>query len=159
MFTLKVSEHTVLIRKYGCKSDDLRNLHSEDIYLTTHSLIPWSTVLLEKLTGFQQVKKFPAFYGTRKFITVFTSARHLSLSKVSVQVRGLMYEWFVTRYVFTARSYHQAQPPSWRTTPCRMSATAYSIYSQLPSILEAVPPWERAMPWWQGGGTYPLFVY
>jgi hypothetical protein len=26
------------------------------------------------------IKKFPAFYGTRKFITVLTSARHLSLS-------------------------------------------------------------------------------
>jgi hypothetical protein len=41
---------------------------------------PCSTVLLEKLTGFQIVKKFPAFYGTRRFITAFTSARHLSLS-------------------------------------------------------------------------------
>ena len=44
-------------------------------------------------------------------------------------------------------------PPSWRTTPCRLSATAYSIYSQPPSISEAVPPsatWGRAMPWWQG---------
>jgi hypothetical protein len=30
-----------------------------------------------------------------------------------------------------------AQPPSWMTTPCRLSATAYSIYSQLPN-LEAV---------------------
>ena len=40
---------------------------------------PWSRILLEKLTGSQLVKKFPAFYGTRKFITVFTSARHLSL--------------------------------------------------------------------------------
>jgi hypothetical protein len=39
----------------------------------------WSRVLLEKLTGSQLVKKFPAFYGTRKFITAFTSARHLSL--------------------------------------------------------------------------------
>jgi hypothetical protein len=29
---------------------------------------------------------------------------------------------------------------SWKTTPCRPSATSYSIYSQLPSILEAVPP-------------------
>jgi hypothetical protein len=27
-----------------------------------------------------------------------------------------------------------AQAPSWRTTHCRLSATAYSIYSQLPSI-------------------------
>ena len=46
-----------------------------------------------------------------------------------------------------------AQPPSWRTTPCRLSATAHSIYLQLPSISEAVPPSAtggRAMPWWQG---------
>jgi len=35
-------------------------------------------VLLEKLTGLQLVKKFPAFYGTRRFITAFTSARHPS---------------------------------------------------------------------------------
>ena len=42
-------------------------------------LTPWRRVLLEKLTGFV-IKKFPAFYGTRKFITVLKSARHLSLS-------------------------------------------------------------------------------
>jgi hypothetical protein len=47
------------------------------ITLLTYLLTPWSRVLLEKLTGFQLVKKFPAFYGTRRFIT---SARHLSLS-------------------------------------------------------------------------------
>ena len=46
----------------------------------TYFLTPWSRVLLEKLTGFQLVKKFPAFYGTRRFITAFTSVRHLSLS-------------------------------------------------------------------------------
>jgi hypothetical protein len=45
-----------------------------------HLLTPWSRVLLEKLTGLQLVNKFPAFYGTRRFITTFTSARHLSLS-------------------------------------------------------------------------------
>jgi hypothetical protein len=44
-------------------------------YLLTHSLTPWSRVLLEKLTGLQPVKKFPAFYGTRRFITAYTSAR------------------------------------------------------------------------------------
>jgi len=43
----------------------------------------WSTVLLEKLTGLQLVKEFPAFYGTRRFITAFTGARHLSLSWAS----------------------------------------------------------------------------
>ena len=39
-----------------------------------------NTVLLEKLTGLQLVKKFPAFQGTRRFITALTSVRHLSLS-------------------------------------------------------------------------------
>jgi hypothetical protein len=48
--------------------------------LLTYLLTPCSTVLLEKLTASQSVKKFPTFYGTRRFITAFTSARHLSLS-------------------------------------------------------------------------------
>jgi len=46
----------------------------------TNSLTPRSRDLLEKLTGSQLVKKFPAFYGTRRFFTAFTSARHLCLS-------------------------------------------------------------------------------
>ena len=51
--------------------------------ILTYLLTSWSRVLLEKLTGFQLVKKFAAFYGTRKFITAFASARHLSLSWAS----------------------------------------------------------------------------
>jgi hypothetical protein len=43
-------------------------------------LSPWSRFLIEKLTDFQLVKKFRPFYGTRRSITAFTSARHLSLS-------------------------------------------------------------------------------
>jgi len=42
--------------------------------LLTYLLTPWSRVLLEKLTGFQLVKKFSAFYGTRRIITAFTHA-------------------------------------------------------------------------------------
>ena len=41
---------------------------------------PRSRVLLEKLPDPQLVKKFPALYGTRRLITEFTSARHLSPS-------------------------------------------------------------------------------
>ena len=52
-------------------------------YLLTYLLTPWCRVLLEKLTGLQLVKKFPAFYGTRKFINALTSVRHLSLSWAS----------------------------------------------------------------------------
>ena len=43
-------------------------------------LTPWCRVLLEKLTGLHLVKKFPAFHGTRSFITALTSVCHLSLS-------------------------------------------------------------------------------
>ena len=46
-------------------------------------LTPWCRVLLEKLTGLQLVKKFPAFHRTRRFITALTSIHHLSLSWAS----------------------------------------------------------------------------
>jgi hypothetical protein len=46
----------------------------------TEELSPWSIVLLEKLIVTYLVKKFHAFYGLRKFIAVFTTARNWSLS-------------------------------------------------------------------------------
>ena len=49
-------------------------------YILTYLLTLCSGVLLENLTLFQLVKKFPAFYGTRRLITAFTSTRRLSLS-------------------------------------------------------------------------------
>ena len=49
----------------------------------TYLLTPWCRVLLEKLTVLQLVRKFPAFHGTRRFITALTSVRHLSLSWAS----------------------------------------------------------------------------
>ena len=52
-------------------------------YLLTYLLTPWSKVLPEKLKGSQLVKKFLAFYRTRKFITAFTTAHHLSLSRAT----------------------------------------------------------------------------
>ena len=49
----------------------------------SYLLTPWCRVLLEKLTGLQLVKKFPAFHGTRRLINALTSVHHLSLSWVS----------------------------------------------------------------------------
>ena len=46
-------------------------------------LTPWSGVFLTNLIGFGLVIKFSSFYGTRTFITAFTSARHLSLKRAS----------------------------------------------------------------------------
>jgi len=57
-------------------------------------------------------------------------------TKVSDQVRGTC---SLTKPVFTVRiCQHLAQPPSWMTTPFRLSATAFLIYSQLPFLSEAV---------------------
>jgi hypothetical protein len=55
------------------------------------------------------------------------------LSKVSIQVRGSL-EVFVTSLFFTVKVVSPMPDPSWRTIPCRLSAAAYSIHSQLPSI-------------------------
>ena len=46
----------------------------------TYWLTPWSRVLLEKLTGSAASQEISRIFGTRRFITVLTSARHLSLS-------------------------------------------------------------------------------
>jgi len=58
----------------------IRNIYKD--LLLMYFPTAWGRVL-EKLTGLQLTKKFPAFYGTRRFITAFTTARHLSLSTAS----------------------------------------------------------------------------
>jgi hypothetical protein len=88
------------------------------------------------------------------FTVLVLNSRCLGRARVSVYVRGLQYDYFVKdtflRWGVVSNS---PNSPSWRITPCRPSATSYSIYSQLPSILEAVSlstTWGSAMPWWQG---------
>ena len=50
-------------------------------YNKRHSLTQWNGALLEKLLISELVKKFPAFYGIGCFITAFTKARQLFLSR------------------------------------------------------------------------------
>ena len=76
-------DKTFKILKYLLTLNQLLKCGIVFTYLLTYLLTPYSRVLLEKLTGFQLVKKFPAFYGTRRFITAVTSSRHLSVSWVS----------------------------------------------------------------------------
>ena len=61
----------------------LLKVHLQTFLSIPYLLTPWCRVLLEKLTGLQVVKKFPAFDGTRRFITTLTSVHHLSLSWAS----------------------------------------------------------------------------
>jgi hypothetical protein len=83
--------------------------------------------------------------------TVCSLFHCLVRTKVSIPVRSTC-SCLVTKPVFKVRScYHIAQTPSWRNTPCRLSVTACSIYSQILSVLEAVPltaTWGRPIPWW-----------
>jgi hypothetical protein len=66
----------------------LRTLRKTDILETkvsysfaiTYLLTPCSRVLLEKLTDSAASQEIPRIFGTQRFITVFTSARHMSLS-------------------------------------------------------------------------------
>jgi hypothetical protein len=57
-------------------------VHGASAYVLLCLLTAWS-IVLEKLTVSQLVKIFPAFYGTRRFSTAFTNARHLYLSWAS----------------------------------------------------------------------------
>jgi hypothetical protein len=53
--------------------------HYQAAECRTYLLTAWSRVLFENLTGLELVQKFPAFYGTRRFITAFTSVHHKSI--------------------------------------------------------------------------------
>ena len=85
-------------------------------------LTPLSTVI-EKITSSQIVMKFPALYGTWRFITTFTSACHVSLS------------W--------ARSI-QSMPPhptSWRSILILWSHLCLGLASGLfPHCVQHAPP-------------------
>jgi hypothetical protein len=59
--------------------DSSMNVHNFQNKIPT-KLTPWSRVLPEKVKHPKLLKKLPASYGNRRFITVFTTACHLSLS-------------------------------------------------------------------------------
>jgi len=58
----------------------LKECDTDLLDLRSYLLAPRIRVLLERLTGLQLVIKFPTFYRTRRFVTAFKNARHLSLT-------------------------------------------------------------------------------
>ena len=104
-------------------------------YLLTYLLTPWSRVLLEKLTGFQLIKKFPTFYGTWRFITTFTSASHLFLSSArsiqsmpphSTSWRSTLILSPIYTWVFQVVSFPQVSQPK----PCiHLSSLSHMLYA------------------------------
>jgi hypothetical protein len=111
-----VADGTAMIKYFTVHCRHLRSL-----------LTPRGRVHHEKLTGLQLVKKLPAFYGTRRFITALTSARHLSWAS-SIQFipvhptswRSALILTSHLRLVSPAVSFPQVFPPK----PC----TSLSIF-------------------------------
>jgi hypothetical protein len=64
----------------GIATRDLVILAKAVILASFFYLTPRGSALLEKKVVPQPIKKFSAFYGIRNFITMFTTAHHLSLS-------------------------------------------------------------------------------
>jgi hypothetical protein len=80
MLSPNMKDHLLYPLQNFISAQKLYRVWIKSIYSRTYLITPLSRVLLKKLTGPHVVKKFPAFYGNRKFITSFTTARHLSLS-------------------------------------------------------------------------------
>jgi hypothetical protein len=127
-------------------------------YSITYLLTPRSRVF-EKLTGSQLVRNSPHFTepevslphsqvpATGPYTDPDRSIYlYLTNSRLTIWVFG-------KRILFYDEELLAPRPiPNLEDHPCRLSATAYSVHSQLPSILQAVPPsanWGSAMPWLQ----------
>ena len=116
-------------------------------------LTPWSSVLLENLTGFQLLKILPAFFGNRKFITAVTSVRHLSLSWASsirfthphpTSWKSILILSSHLRLGISSVLFPQASPP----TPCTLLYPhPYAPHALPISFVSILPPaqyWVRS---------------
>ena len=114
----------------------MRKCNCVFVTLITYLPTKWSTVLPEKLTGSQLVKKFPVFYGTRRFITAFTCVRHLSLSWAS-SIQSTPRHPTPWRSILILSSHLRLGLPSGLLPSCFPTKT---LYTPLPSPLRATCP-------------------
>jgi hypothetical protein len=78
---LLTNEHEGMMLPQNARKHSLSDAASNQIWTLSYLLTPWSRVLLEKLkVNSAASQEISRIYGTRKFLTVPTSARHLSLS-------------------------------------------------------------------------------
>ena len=119
-------------------------VHTEDPQiLNTYLHTPWSRFLLWEANRFSSSQEISRILWNPKV----HCGIHIYPPPVPVQGHDTFLWWGVLSTSPNA----QAGGPL--LVGCPLHATAYSIYSLLPSILEAVPPaatWGSAMPWWQG---------
>lgn len=103
-------------------------------YKKKQSLTKWNGVLLEKQLISELVKRFPAFYGIRCFITFFTKARQLFLSCArrirstfyhSIYLRRVLIFYSQIRSVIRERFFLQDSQPKSRTHFYSLQYVAY----------------------------------
>jgi hypothetical protein len=90
----ETSEQTkIRKKKKNCDICDIFILSYLKIWIK--QLTPWSRVPLQNLIAAHVVNKFPSFYATRRFITVFTRSRYGPLPE-SDRSRPTQYDYWVT---------------------------------------------------------------
>jgi hypothetical protein len=118
-------------------------------------LTPWRRGLREKLTRPKLLKKFHTFYEYRRFITVFTTARH--------KFRGF-FDCVVTRLSFYGEELLASRQTPQGGGPPLVGCPRLRIQyiRSYPLYLETVSPsttWGLTMQWWQEPiyhGRFPL---
>ena len=113
------------------------------IYIYIYIRHPCSSILIEKLTDFQIVKKFSAYNGTRRFITAFTSAPILSQinpvhdNQIPLPEDPTYYYSSTYTWVSQVVSFPQVSPPK----PCiRLYSPPYALHSPPMSLLSILSP-------------------
>jgi hypothetical protein len=115
------------------------------IIIIINWLTPCIRVLSEKLTGRQLVKKFPALYGTRRFITAFTSSCQLSPSWTrSIQPmpphftsgRSILVLSSHLRLGLSSGSFPQVSPPN---PVCTFPVPIHTTYIHVPDGIRTHP--------------------
>ena len=140
-----MKEQKSLIENIHVSKTALFSRHFSDNEFYAPSLTySMSRVRLEKLTVSQPVKKFPAFYGTPRFITAFTSARHLSLSwaRFSQSIPSHSTSW---RYILILSSRLHLGLPSGlfpHQNPVYTSSLPHTCY------MPRLPHFSRFYQWW-----------
>jgi hypothetical protein len=125
----------------------LSRVYNKDLK-TTHS---WSWALLEKPPIVQLLKNFPAFYGTRRFITMFKRALHWPLSWARSIQSILLYPIYLRSILILSTHLRLGLPSSllfsgFHQYPTCISLLSHSYYMPCPSHL---PRFDHSNYTWQ----------
>jgi len=111
-------------------------LEDTDFFLPpTNQLTPWSRVLLQNLIVTQLLKKLPVFNGTRRFSTMFTRTRHLTLSSARWTQFTLFHPISVGSILILSSHLHTGLAPSCFPTKILYAfLISHACYMSRPSV-------------------------